>query len=55
MKSKPLPYICSICGKAVSLENSKTDDAGHAVHEHCYVLRVESQSQSRPSVPPRSS
>jgi hypothetical protein len=31
---------CSICGRNVTLELSKTDDAGKAVHEWCYVLKT---------------
>jgi hypothetical protein len=31
---------CSICGNSVSLECSKTDEQGSAVHEHCYVGRT---------------
>jgi hypothetical protein len=32
--------ICWICGKAVSLQTSKTDEHGNAVHESCQVLRL---------------
>jgi hypothetical protein len=35
----PLP-TCSICNKPVTLETSKTDEVGKAVHEGCYVLKV---------------
>jgi hypothetical protein len=28
---------CSICGRHVTLELSKTDEVGQAVHEFCYV------------------
>lgn len=31
---------CSICGNAVALESSKTDEQGSAVHEECYVGRT---------------
>jgi hypothetical protein len=31
---------CSICGNPVSLEASKTDEQGMAVHEECYVGRT---------------
>lgn len=31
---------CSICGNSVSLETSKTDEQGSAVHEECYVGRT---------------
>ncbi len=38
----PLPSlpICPICHKPVSIETSKTDENGHAVHEKCYVSQV---------------
>ena len=32
--------ICGICDEPVKLETSKTDEAGHAVHEECYILKV---------------
>jgi len=31
---------CSICGWSVTLELSKTDEGGKAVHEFCYVRRT---------------
>jgi hypothetical protein len=31
---------CSICGWSVTLELSKTDEEGKAVHECCYVRRT---------------
>ena len=31
---------CSICGWSVTLELSKTDEGGRAVHESCYVPRT---------------
>jgi hypothetical protein len=34
--SKRLP-LCPICKGRVELENSKTNEAGKAVHEDCYV------------------
>jgi len=34
------PY-CAICEQPVNLEESKTDEHGHAVHENCYVWTVE--------------
>jgi hypothetical protein len=34
---------CSICGWSITLELSKTDEAGKAVHECCYVQRITSQ------------
>jgi len=32
--------ICCICAKLVSLESSKTDERGHAVHEECYLFKL---------------
>jgi anti-sigma regulatory factor (Ser/Thr protein kinase) len=37
--SQPLPACC-ICNSPVSLETSKTDEYGQALHEECYVLKV---------------
>jgi hypothetical protein len=31
---------CRICTRSVSLETSKTDEAGNAVHEDCYVREL---------------
>lgn len=31
---------CSICARRVTLELSKTDEQGQAVHEGCYVGRT---------------
>ena len=31
---------CAICSKPVTLEESKTDERGLAVHENCYVWTV---------------
>ncbi len=47
MKAHPIPlksnphstHLCHICDKPVSLEDAKTDDGGHTVHEDCYVLK----------------
>lgn len=38
-----MPYapICAICKEPVALEESKTDEHGHAVHENCYIWTVE--------------
>jgi hypothetical protein len=38
--------ICAICRKAVLLENAKTDDAGKAVHEECYVQKIGTTTES---------
>jgi hypothetical protein len=32
---------CAICARPVNLQESKTDEHGHAVHENCYVWAVE--------------
>ncbi len=32
---------CWICGRAISLESCNTDEYGNAVHEVCYVARVQ--------------
>ena len=35
------PYIvCCICAEPVSLETSKSDECGKAVHEDCYVRKT---------------
>jgi hypothetical protein len=34
------PVRCHICDRAVSLETSKADEYGRAVHEDCYVDRL---------------
>ena len=36
---KEIKY-CWICGKDISLEHSKTDENGLAVHESCYSKRI---------------
>lgn len=36
----PLP-LCGICYEPVCLETCKTDEHGTAVHEECYVLKVQ--------------
>ncbi|HUD68569.1 MAG TPA: hypothetical protein VMQ17_28560 [Candidatus Sulfotelmatobacter sp.] len=45
MQRDPAPQIqnplCSICDKHVQLETSKTDEAGRAVHEDCYTLKLQ--------------
>ena len=36
--TKSLPTVlCRLCGRAVELENCKTDERGRPVHEECYV------------------
>ena len=42
---RPLAY-CAICNKPVELERCKTDEAGDAVHEDCYVSKVSQPTRS---------
>ena len=37
---------CAICEQPVNLEESKTEEHGHAVHENCYVWTVQLKSDS---------
>ena len=39
---------CTICREPVSLEESKTDEYGQAVHENCYVWTVELKKPRKP-------
>jgi|GraSoiStandDraft_15_1057317.scaffolds.fasta_scaffold609762_2 hypothetical protein len=40
----PDPLIrCAICGKPISLEQSKVTEDGRAVHEECYVAKLKGQ------------
>jgi hypothetical protein len=32
--------ICSICHMPVFLDEAKTDEVGHAIHENCYLAKV---------------
>ena len=32
--------FCWICGRPVSLENSKTDEYGNVVHSECFTARL---------------
>jgi len=46
---------CIICNKPVTLETSKTDANGKAVHEECYTLREALKQATRlPPQPPAS-
>jgi hypothetical protein len=45
IRSKQWLPSCCICNTAVSLETSKTDEHGQAVHEECYVLKVGSTAE----------
>ena len=39
--------ICSICKEPVTLEESKSDEHGRAVHENCYVWTIELRKPPR--------
>jgi hypothetical protein len=45
---------CSICDRSVTLELSKTDEGGKAVHELCYVRRTLSKFRQPIDEPPQS-
>lgn len=42
------PMLCPICSRKVSLETTRTDEYGHAVHEDCYVLKVRLHNATQP-------
>ena len=44
----PSPLVCAICQMPVAVETSKTDEHGHAVHEECYVLKIQLFQASQP-------
>lgn len=45
---------CSICGKALNLEDCKVDERGVAVHENCYVAKISiDQSKATWTPPPK--
>lgn len=46
MKLSSATPTCSICGKPVPLESSKSDEYGQAVHEGCAVSRLASRNHS---------
>ena len=39
---------CAVCGKPVKLETSKADERGKAIHEACYVLKVNLHTANQP-------
>ena len=46
---------CWICGRGVSLKDSKSDEHGRAVHEECLVARMKFESEAaRLSTQPKS-
>jgi hypothetical protein len=38
---------CAVCEQPVNLEESKTDEYGHAIHENCYIWTVELKKPGR--------
>ncbi len=50
--TEPTPApLCSICGKPVELETSKTYSHVEAVHEECYARKFEPRKPANPSRP----
>lgn len=45
--AKSSPLLCRICGEPVSVETSKTDDGGQAIHEDCYALKLKLEQASK--------
>jgi len=38
------PYpTCSVCNKPITIETSKADEQGKAVHDGCYLLKIGSK------------
>ncbi len=44
MQSDEFSPICPICREPVRLENAKTDQDGHAIHEDCYCASLNGTS-----------
>ena len=42
-------HSCWICGRELSLLDCNTDERGRAVHEQCYIARINLQSASEQS------
>jgi hypothetical protein len=47
-------YTCSICCMPVDINVAKTDAAGRAVHEECYVLQQMLKTLTTPRQRPES-
>jgi hypothetical protein len=45
--SRTRSVSCAICGTPVGLEHCKTDEAGGAVHGHCYVTKLASTAPTK--------
>ena len=50
-----LVVFCCICGEPISLETTRTDERGKAVHEHCYVSKTISRFRVTRAVYPSES
>jgi hypothetical protein len=49
MPNETTTVSCWICGKPIPLEDCKTDDHGHVVHENCYAeVAVQKKSAAAP-------
>jgi hypothetical protein len=46
---KPALPACPICNKEVQLETAKTDEVGRALHEECYLLRLNLKRSTTPT------
>ena len=47
MSEKITSLTCWICGKSVRLEDCKSDDYGHTVHEECYIAAVLAEQKQK--------
>ena len=48
LKRPRLP-ACPICNKEVQVETAKTDEVGRALHEECYLLRLNLRRSTTPT------
>jgi hypothetical protein len=48
------PFLCCLCSDPVDLRTAKADEYGKAIHEACYVLRVQMTRDIRLSENPSS-
>src|ERR1035441_10424282 len=46
---KPVLPACPICNKEVLLETAKTDADGRALHEDCYLLKLNRKQSTTPT------
>ncbi len=47
-------FLCSFCNAPVELETSKADEDGKAIHEECYVFKVNGTQAPTPATIRRS-